>query len=252
MEKKSAQLFQFSSIITMTPSICSFSVRLSEQAFKIETTVIFSRFSAALIDTLAAWFKYLKHVIKSLNTSSICSIFNARWQLCDDGQLPAETDMIVVGNEAFHSSLCWTTASYWARPQRRGRWILCILFGFQWHRQRAVKVCDWSACTEGNTPVSVAQHCDESRLMAVKWTSMSSQRLRDLFSLITSPQILYPGSPATCEKHINRECLIPAAALKLNNPQTKQNENCPTEGPWLTEQSQTGKIRKRYLKFSTK
>ncbi len=81
------------------------------------------------------------------------------------------------------------------------------------------------------TPQFLLPKCNKSRLMAVKWISMSFQWLSDLFSLIASPQILYSGWPAPCEKHINREYLIPVVILRLNNPESKQNENCPSVGP---------------------
>lgn len=67
---------------------------------------------------------------------------------------------------------------------------------------------DWSFRIGGYTSVSVAemQHeltdgC-EVDFDVFQW-------LPDLFSLIASPQILYSGWPAPCEKHINREYLIP-------------------------------------------
>lgn len=67
------------------------------------------------------------------------------------------------------------------------------------------------------------------------------QWLSDLFSLIASPRILYSGWPAPCEKHINREYLIFAVFLRLNDPESKQNENCPSAGPCIAEQPWTGK-----------
>lgn len=91
------------------------------------------------------------------------------------------------------------------------------------------------------TPLFLLPKCNKRRLMAAKCISMSSQWLSDLFSLIASPQILYLGWPAPCEKHMNREYLIPAVILKLNNPQSKQNENGPWVGPCITEQPRSGK-----------
>lgn len=70
--------------------------------------------------------------------------------------------------------------------------------------------------------------------MAVKWISMSFQWLSDLFSLIASPQILYSGGPAPCEKRLNSLNLIPAVSLRFNNPESKVKENCPSVRPRIT------------------
>lgn len=114
------------------------------------------------------------------------------------------------------------------------------LFGSQWHRQRVASASDWSLFIQGYTPFLLPTY-NMSWLMAAKRISLFFQWLRDPFSLITPPQILYFGWPACCEKHINSKYLISAVVPRLNYPESKQNENRPSVGPRITEQLWTGK-----------